>query len=104
MSWGASTNGIDSGLVGVLMMQVIVNRFGKNVAPAEQIEWLTDSGSCYTATETRCFAKMLGLKPANTSIANPQSDGMAESFVKTLKRDDAKLANRPDSKTVMAQF
>jgi putative transposase len=29
---------------------------------------------------------------------------MAESFVKTLKRDYAKLANRPDSKTVMAQL
>jgi putative transposase len=25
-----------------------------------------------------------------------QSNGMAESFVKTLKRDYAKLANRPD--------
>jgi putative transposase len=29
---------------------------------------------------------------------------MAESFVKTLKRDYAKLANRPDSKTVIAQL
>lgn len=29
---------------------------------------------------------------------------MAESFVKTLKRDYAKLAERPDSQTVMAQL
>jgi putative transposase len=29
---------------------------------------------------------------------------MAESFVKILKRDYAKLANRPDTKTVMAQM
>jgi putative transposase len=29
---------------------------------------------------------------------------MAENFVKTLKRDYAKLANSPDSKTVMAQL
>jgi putative transposase len=29
---------------------------------------------------------------------------MAESFVMTLKRDYAKLAYRPDSKTVMAQL
>jgi putative transposase len=28
---------------------------------------------------------------------------MEESFVKTQKRDYAKLANRPDSKTAMAQ-
>jgi putative transposase len=29
---------------------------------------------------------------------------MAESFVKTLKRDYAKLADRPDSQTAMAQL
>ena len=40
----------------------------------------------------------------NPHVTSPQSNGMAESFVKTLKRDYAKLANRPDSKTVMAQL
>jgi putative transposase len=29
---------------------------------------------------------------------------MAESFLKTLKRDYSKLANMPDTKTVMAQL
>ena len=52
----------------------------------------------------RSFAKELGLKPVTTPVTSPQSNGMAESFVKTLKRDYAKLANRPDSKTVMAQL
>jgi putative transposase len=68
------------------------------------IEWLTENGSCYKAAETRSFAKELGLKPVTTSVTSPQSKGMAESFVKTLKRDYAKLANRPDSKTVMAHL
>ena len=49
------------------------------------IEWLTDNGSCYTATETRSFAKELGLKPVTTPVTSPQRNGMAESFVKTLK-------------------
>ncbi len=53
---------------------------------------------------TKSFAKLLGLKPVTTPVTSPQSNGMAESFVKTLKRDYAKLANRPDSKTVMAQL
>ena len=44
---------------------------------------------------------MLGLIPLTTSVESPQSNGMAESFVKTLKRDYANLANRPDSRTVM---
>ena len=37
-------------------------------------------------------------------MTSPQSNGMAESFVKALKRDYAKLANRPDSNTVIAQL
>jgi putative transposase len=104
MSWVATTKGIDAGLVGDLMMQAVEKRFGSNGKPSKMIEWLTDNGSCYTAAETRSFAKELGLKPVTTPVTSPQSNGMAESFVKTLKRDYAKLANRPDSKTVMAQL
>ena len=37
-------------------------------------------------------------------MTSPQSNGTAESFVKTLKRDYAKLAERPDSQAVMAQL
>ena len=104
MSWVATTKGIDAGLVGDLMMQAVEKRFGTKAAPTKPIEWLTDNGSCYTAAQTRSFAKLLGLKPITTPVTSPQSNGMAESFVKTLKRDYAKLANRPDSKTVMAQL
>ena len=104
MSWVATTKGIDAGLVGDLMMQAVENRFGANAAPPKPIEWLTDNGSCYTAAETRSFAKLLGLKPITTPVTSPQSNGMAESFVKTLKRDYAKLANRQDSKTAMTQL
>jgi putative transposase len=86
------------------MMQAVENRFGPNCKPPKPIEWLTDNGSCYTAAETRRFAKQLGLKPVTTPVTSPQSNGMAESFVKTLKRDYAKLADRPDSQTVMTQL
>jgi putative transposase len=92
MSWVATTKDIDAALVGDLMMQAVENRSGANGKPSKPIEWLTDNGSCYTAAETKRFAKQLGLKP----VTNPQSSGMAESFVKTLKRDYAKLAERPD--------
>ena len=92
----------DAALVGDLMMQAVENRFGLDGKPPKPIEWLTDNGSCYTAAETRSFAKQLGLKPVTTPVTSPQSNGMAESFVKTLKRDYAKLADRPDSQTVMA--
>ncbi len=104
MSWVATTKGIDAGLVGDLMMQAVEKRFGSNGKPVKTIEWLTENGSCYTAAETRNFAKELGSKPVTTPVTNPQSNGMAESFVQTLKRDYAKLANRPDSKPVKTQL
>jgi putative transposase len=104
MSWVATTKGIDAGLVGDLMMQAIENRFGTNATTSKPIEWLTDNGNCYTAAETRSLEKLLGLKPITTPVPSPQSKDMAESFVKTLKRDYAELADRPDSKTLMAQL
>ena len=87
MSWVATTKGIDAGLVGDLMMQAVERRFGTSETPTKPIEWLTDNGSCYTAAETKSFAKLLGLKPVTTPVTSPQSNGMAESFVKTFKRD-----------------
>lgn len=104
MSWAATTKGIDAGLVGDVMMQAVEYRFGPNAAAPAEIEWLSDNGSCYTAAETRSFARALGLKPVTTPVCSPQSNGMAESFVKTIKRDYAMLALRPDAATVMQQL
>jgi putative transposase len=103
MSWVATTKGIDAGLVGDLMMQAVEYRFG-DAGPPSEIEWLSDNGSCYTAAETRSFARLLGLKPVTTPVTSPQSNGMAESLVKTIKRDYASLAARTDAATVMQQL
>ncbi|MDQ9170119.1 IS3 family transposase [Oxalobacteraceae bacterium R-40] len=104
MSWVATTRGIDAGLVGDLMMQAVEYRFGVSSPVPNEIEWLSDNGSCYTAQETRTFARQLGLKPVTTPVESPQSNGMAESLVKTIKRDYASLALRPDARTVLKQL
>jgi putative transposase len=104
MSWVATTKGIDAALVGDLMMQAVEKRFDANGKPPRTIGWLTDNGSCYTSDETRSFARQLGLKMVTTPVTSPQRNGMAKSLVKTLKRDYAKLAKRPDSQTVMSQL
>jgi putative transposase len=39
------------------------------------------------AVSLRRFAREIGLEPRTTPIESPQSDGMAEAFVRTIKRD-----------------
>ncbi len=86
-------------------MQAVENRFGSNGKPTKTIEWQTDNGSCYKEAEARSFTiEITGLKHVTTPVTSHQSNVMDESFVKKLKRDYAKLANRPDSKIVMAQL
>ena len=42
--------------------------------------------------------------PRTTPIESPQSNGMAEAFVKTLKRDYARVNPRPDAASVLRQL
>ena len=55
------------------MMQAVEKRFGANGKLPQTIEWLTDNESCYTAAETRSFARQLGLRPVTTPVTIPQS-------------------------------
>ncbi|STT85684.1 IS2 transposase [Klebsiella pneumoniae] len=86
LHWAVTTGGFDSETVQDVMLGAVERRFG-NELPASPVEWLTDNGSCYRANETRQFARMLGLEPKNTAVRSPESNGIAESFVKTIKRD-----------------
>ena len=51
------------------------------------------------ANETRQFARMLGLEPKNTAVRSPESNGIAESYVKTIKRDYISIMPKPDGLT-----
>jgi len=62
------------------------------------------NGSPYTAGETRALARDIGLVPRTTPIHSPQSNGMAEAFVKTIKRDYARVSRRPDAASVLRQL
>src|SRR5262249_32695274 len=68
------------------------------------IEWLSDNGSCYVAGDTRSFARDIGLEPRTTPIESPQSNGMAEAFVRTIKRDYVRVSPRPDAETTTDNF
>ncbi|HFI6385849.1 TPA: IS3 family transposase [Escherichia coli] len=98
LHWAFTTGGFDSETVQDVMLGAVERRFG-NEPPASPVEWLTDNGSCYRANETRQFARMLGLEPKNTAVRSPESNGIAESFVKTIKRDYISIMPKPDGLT-----
>jgi transposase InsO family protein len=101
MAWSATTAGISGEMVRDLMLVCVERRFGAARTP-HPVEWLSDNGSAYIARETSDIATALGLRLAFTPIRSPESNGISEAFVKTLKRDYARhniLANAP---TVMA--
>jgi putative transposase len=103
MAWCASTGGITGEMIRDLMVQSVEQRFG-STRVAHPVQWLSDNGSCYRARDTIDFADALGLVPCFTPVRSPQSNGMAEAFVKTFKRDYGYVHDRPDAQTVLSQL
>jgi putative transposase len=86
------------------MIATVEHRFGRvNRLPAT-IEWLTDNGSCYTAREIRRFAREINLRPRISPIESPQSNGRAEAFVRTMKRDYIRVVEKPNARAVINQL
>ena len=92
MSYLATTGGIGGGEVRDLMVAAVEHRFGQVDRLPRTFEWLTDNGSGYVSTETRRFAREIGLELRTTPLESPQSNGMAEVFVHTIKRDYVRVS------------
>ena len=103
IAWVARDTPTDGGDVRDLMAQTIEARFGATSVP-RPLEWLSDNGPPYTAKETRAFGKRAGLLVRNTPSYSPESNGMAEAFVKTFKRDYVYLASLKNASSVLDQL
>ena len=87
-----------------LMDRALWARFGEATLKAPHaIQWLSDNGPQYTATATVLYAHELGLVPITTPAYSPQSNGLAEAFVGTFKRDYVDGAELWDAEFVLAQ-
>lgn len=104
MSFVATTGGIGGEEVRDLMVAAVEHRFGRVNRLPRTLEWLSDNGSGHIAHETRRFARDLGLEPRTTPLESPQSNGMAEAFVRTMKRDYVQVSPVPDAETVLRQL
>ena len=107
MAWRAwEGKGLPGEPVREMLIEAVERRFGTVEAiPCDhKLEFLSDNGGAYIAVDTRSVAKQLGLRPINTPVCSPQSNGMAESFVNTFKRDYVSRMNLTDARAVMAQL
>lgn len=101
MSWVGTTGGHSGDVVRDGMLAAVEHRFGSALKPPAAIVWLSDNGSGYIAQQARAFAAELGLKPLTIPVCSPQSNGVAESFVKTMKRDYIAFMLRLDAATAV---
>ena len=100
MSWAATTGAQTGDIVRDVMLAAVERRF-EQALPCETIEWLTDNGSPYIAERTRVLRagpRAAALDDAGVLAA---SNGMAESFVKTMKRDYVAFMPKPDARTAI---
>jgi len=87
-----------------MLVEAVEKRFGNVDAVGLTLEFLSDNGGAYRAHETHAIARQLGLIPIHTPVCSPQSNGMAESFVNTFKRDYVSQMDRSTAAIVLAQL
>jgi transposase InsO family protein len=104
MNYIATTAGVSGEMIRDLIAETIEYRFGLVDQVPHTIEWLTDNGSAYTARETRDFALSMGLAVCTTPVQSPESNGMAEGFVKTFKRDYVNVNRLDNARVVLEQL
>lgn len=104
ITYVTSSRGIDGGLVRDLMAETVELRFGQVPRVPHVIQWLSDNGPGYTARETVSFGHSLGLDVRTTPSYSPESNGMAEAFVKTFKRDYVWLGDLSSADRVREQL
>lgn len=104
ISYLAWTSGISGEMIRDLMMEVIEARFGLVDRLPHRIEWLSDNGPAYTATETKVVGARVGGVVCRPPVESPESNGMAEAFVKTSKRDYVALHRLDHPRVVLEQL
>jgi len=102
--WIASNKGIDGQTVRDLMAETMESRFPNVTALPYNVQWLSDNGPGYTADETVRFGRAIGLDVCTTAPYSPESNGMAEAFVKTFKRDYVAFGDLSSAAKVLEQL
>ncbi len=105
LAWVASPRPLTGAAIRTLMDRTLWARFGEAALKAPHaVQWLSDNGPQYTATATVLYAHELGLAPITIPAYSPESNGLAEAFIGTFKRDYLGDADLREAATVLAQL
>lgn len=94
--------GLPSWMAQEQVLLAVNRRFGSVNQVPTHLQLLTDNGSAYTSQKTKQLLKALGIEDCKTAVSSPQSNGMAESFVKTLKRDYLPLIDLENAQAALS--
>ena len=70
-----------------MLREAVFRRFGEARSRAQGSELLSDNGPEYTSKRFRPIVRAMGLIPCHTPRRSPQSNGLAEAFFGSFKRD-----------------
>ena len=70
-----------------MLREAVFRRFGEARARAQGIEFLSDNGPEATSHQFRAVVRALGQIPCHTPRRSPKSNGLAEAFFGSFKRD-----------------
>lgn len=87
LAYVARTEPLSADDIEELMVKAVEVRFGDSLRCPREIQWLSDRGSIYRAKSVKDLGRALNLQCCYTRAYSPESNGMAEAFVKTIKRD-----------------
>lgn len=104
ISWVASNKGIDGQMIRDLMIECVESRFGQHTHLPHRLQWLSDNGPAYVARQTINFGRFIGFEMCTTAPYSPESNGMAEAFVKTFKRDYVYISDLSSAEKVRQQL
>ena len=100
----ASNKDVDGQMIRDLMTECMEIRFPFHHHLPYKLQWLSDNGPAYVARQTINFGRSLGFEMCTTAPYSPESNGMAEAFVKTFKRDYVYVNDLSSSEKIMEQL
>ena len=83
------------------MVRCVEQRFSA-IRSSHPVQCLSDTGSVFAAHRPLEIVLALNLVPCFTPVESPESNGMAEAFVKPFKRDYVRVTPIPDAATALA--